>query len=302
MSQARTESAITLINRHYSSLSTGHRRVADFLLSSPHEAALMTVEALAASSGVSAATANRFAGKIGLANHPHLKRLLKEELQQALRPVEELGALVRVSGLSPETPWTRSLEADMSQIGSIHALGGDHAFSRGGNMIAEARRVFLIGFGGSAFIASYGAFNLASLRDGVEAVTDASGIEGVQRRLLGASAEDVAVIFAFARYSTAIFDVGSQLARRGVPQIAVTDGQNSLFAEAAVTICLDRKTGFVLSGGGAGALAVMDALLHSTAAIIGPESVEARFARLTTALSDAIVNPKYKDAAASAGS
>lgn len=286
------DSAIALISRHYAGLSPGYRRVADFILGSPHEAALMTLEGLAAASGVSIATANRFARKIGLEAYPELKRLMRGELQQALRPLEDLVATIHVPSLSRSAPWTRSLEADLRQISEVETIGGDRAFARAANLLATARRAFLIGFGSSSFIAGYGAFNLASLRDGVEAVNDASGIEGAQRRMLSASPADVALIIGFARYSTPAVELAEQLARRKVPLIAVTDGRDSPFAAlAAVTIRVERKQGFVLSGAGAGGLAVIEALLHGAAATIGAEVVERRYARLTSALGGTIVAP-----------
>lgn len=286
------QSAIARIHQRYASLSPGYRRVADFILASPHEAALMTLEAMAGATGVSIATVNRFAGKIGLDGYPELKRLLKSELQQALRPVEDLIDSLRLPGLSRSAPWTASLEADLRQIAEVEPEGGDRAFAQASNMLASARRVFLIGFGSSSFIASYAAYNLSSLRDGVEAVTDSSGIEGAQRRLLSATHEDAALTIGFARYSTQAVELAGMLSRRRVPQIAITDGPESPFASVAdVAINVRRKQGFVLSGAGAGALAVIDALLHGAAATIGTEAVERRFARLTSALGGAIATP-----------
>jgi DNA-binding MurR/RpiR family transcriptional regulator len=294
--RGRGDSAIGLINRHYGGLSPGYRRVADHILASPHEAALMTLEELAARSGVSIATANRFARKIGLDGYPELKRLMRDGLQQALRPVEELIATIRVASLSPSAPWTRSLEADLKQISEVETIGGDQAFACAANLLAAARRAFLIGFGSSSFIAGYAAFNLSSLRDGVEAVNDASGVEGAQRRMLSASPEDVALIIGFARYSAPAVELAQQLARRKVPLIAVTDGTDSPFARVAtVTICVQRKQGFVLSGAGAGGLAIIDALFHGAAATIGADVVERRFARLTSALGGTIVAPAMSE-------
>ena len=296
------QSVIARIHGRYAALSPGYRRVADFVLASPHEAALMTLEAMAGAAGVSIATVNRFAGRIGLAGYPELKRLLKTELQQALRPVEDLIDTLRLPGLSRSAPWTASLEADLRQIAEVEADGGDRAFARASNMLATARRVFLVGFGSSSFIASYAAYNLSSLRDGVEAVTDSSGIEGAQRRLLSASGEDAALTIGFARYSTQAVELAGMLSRRRVPQIAITDGADSPFAAVAdVAIGLRRKQGFVLSGAGAGALAVIEALLHGAAATIGAEAIERRFARLTSALGSAIEAPAEGDGSGGSG-
>ena len=285
-------STIDLIHRSYGALSPAYRRVADFILANPHEAALMRLEDLAGASGASIATANRFARRIGLTSYPELKRLLRQELQQALQPVAALVESIHLPALSRSAPWTRSIEEDLRQIGSIDPVGGDQAFARAAHIILSARRVFFAGFGSSSFIASYGAFNLASLRDGVESAVDASGLEGAQRRLLGAGPEDALIIVAFARYSAPAVQLIEQLARRKVQIVSITDGRGSPFATGAdVAFCVERKSSFVLTGAGAAGMAVIEALLHGVAALMGREAVERRFARLTSGLGEAIIAP-----------
>lgn len=84
----RESPLIALIAEMYPSLTDGHRRVADVILSSPHEAALMRLTDLAEAAGVSQATANRLSTRLGPDGHPELKRRLHSELRHALRSLE----------------------------------------------------------------------------------------------------------------------------------------------------------------------------------------------------------------------
>lgn len=292
MAETGTESIVALISERYAALSASHRRLADYILANPHQAALATLETMAASSGVSIATANRLAGRLGLSGYPELKRLMRAELEDALRPVEATSEAIRRHGLASAAPWTRSIEADVQRIYGIRAVGGDAAFAKASALLASARRVLVAGLGSSAFFAQYATFNLATLRDAVAAITDSSGIEGALRQTLGAGPEDAALFLSIARYSEHSFRIAEQLHQAGVAMVCITDAEDApLTPYATATIVVERQPEFMLVGGGAGVIAAIEALLHGTASAIGTEQVEQRAARLTTALGDSILPP-----------
>jgi DNA-binding MurR/RpiR family transcriptional regulator len=284
---------VSLIADRYGGLSPGHQRLADFILTRPHEAALMTLERLSEATGVSAATANRLATKLGLSGYPELKGLLRAELQEALRPVEALVESVGFNGLSRSAPWTQSMDDDVRRIRGIEAVGGDSAFTKASNLLAKARRIYLGGFGSSAFIAQYAGFYLSSIREGCEVLPDSSGMEGASRRLLGAGDGDVAILLGFARYSEQIVRLAEQFHKLNVPIICITDGRDSPLAPfAATSFLVERKAGFVLSGPGGGAIVVIEALVWTTALALGRDQIEERSARLTSLLGPAVLVPK----------
>jgi len=281
-----------LITERYLGLSAGHRRVADVILSSPHEAALMTLKDLAEAAVVSEATANRFAGRLGLPGHPELKRLLHEDLRDTLRSIENFGDVIAEARTSGD-PWRLSLEDDAARLRRIAPLGGWGEFARASSRLAGARRVYLVGFGSSAFLAQYAQFCLSALRPDCHALVDGAGLEGAKRRLLDAGPEDAALQIAFARYSEATLTTAAVLKEQGVPVIGITDGPDSpLVPFCEVGIVVPRKPGFVLSGAGAGAVAAIDALLRGTADILGEQAVMRRSARLTSLLGDAVITPR----------
>lgn len=288
--QVMTASA--LVGAHYAGLSPGHRRLADFILANPHQAALATLEEMAGAADVSVATANRLAAKLGLGGHPELKRLLRVELEQALRPVEDASSMVRHDSQARSSPWRAAIDDELRRIEGIRAVGGEASFAKAAALLAGARRVFIIGFGSQSFFAQFAAFNLASLRSNVDAIVDSGGAESAERKLLDAGPEDAVLFLSFARYSTPSFRIAERLAKARVPILCITDSEQSPVArKAKLVILVERKPGFILFGGGAGAVAAIEALLHGTAAAIGVEEVERRSARLTSALGDAIRAP-----------
>jgi DNA-binding MurR/RpiR family transcriptional regulator len=266
--------------------------VADFILGNPHEAALMTLQNLAVASGVSKATADRLAAKLGLAGHPELKALLREQLKQALRPVQELTEVVNEDAASEAGPGLRSLNEDIRQLGQIAASRPGPPLRDGGELLGRARRIYFVGFGSSAFIAQYGSFCLSALRPGCEAVTDSGGLESVQRKLLDSTSADAAVLIAFPRYSDAVVRAAEFFRRSGIPIIVITDTSGSpLCPFATMSFLTRRKSGWALTGSATGAVAVIEALLRETATTIGIEEVQGRSARLTKLLGNSVLNP-----------
>jgi DNA-binding MurR/RpiR family transcriptional regulator len=285
-----------LILSHYSALSAGHRRLADFILKRRHEAALMTLERLAQASGVSIATANRLPAKLGLNGHPELKALLRQELEAALRPVEALVDDAGFAGLSATAPWTRSLEADVQRIRHVTASEGDQSYAEAAHLLAGARQVYMAGLGASAYLARYAAYCFSSVRDGVEAIVDEGGRETFSRRLLAARPEDVALVIGFARYSRELPRYAERLHAAGVTIIAVTDDQRSpLGPYAKICFVVPRLPGFAFSSAGAGALAVVEALMRSAVVAMGKEAVEERSAQLAGLLEDVVFVPEAQD-------
>lgn len=285
-------SATALIAERYNALSPGHRRVADFILSSPHEAALMTLKAIAEVTGVSEATVNRLATKLGLEGHPELKEQLRLELKEALRPVEDFTDRLREEAAARRAPWTESIQEDLQRISRIEAMGGDGVFAQASKLLADARSVYVAGFGSSAFIAQYAAFCLSALRGRCVALTDSSGVEGAERKILDAGPNDVGLHLAFARYSMPALSTAKHLHGLGVPLVCITDGRDSpLVSYAASCFLVERKSSFVLSGSGTGAMAVVEALLRGVAAAIGHEAISRRSARLTSLLEGSVIPP-----------
>jgi DNA-binding MurR/RpiR family transcriptional regulator len=288
----RNASVVSLIGRHYAELSDTHRKVADFILSSPHKAALMTLDDFTRETGVSQATTNRLGRKLGLSGFQDLKRLLRADLQEALSPDEDLVATVRTQHLAPRAPWTNSIDQDIERLSGVRAIGGDATFAKASALLASARRVSIVGFGSSSYIAQYGAFSLSTLRDHCEALPDSGGAEGAERRLLTACAEDAALLIAFARYSRDGIRLAEGLHAAGVPLILVSDVEEAPHARyARHHFLVGRKSGFVLSGCGPAGLAVVEALVRGAAAAIGPEAAEHRSSRLTSALAEVVIGP-----------
>lgn len=284
-----TVGVAALIADRYAAMSPAQCKIADYILANPHEAALLTIDRLAAAAQVSLGTVNRFPARVGLSGYSSLTSLLREEMRDALRPIDALVDTVGLNDLSRLAPWTQLMEEDCQRIRKIRAHEGDKAFAKAANMLATARRVYLLGFGSSAFLVEYADYYLSGLRDDTVVLANASGVEGANRKILGAGPDDVLVQMAFARYSIQALTLGQTLRNLGVRVIGITDdGDSPSAAGADPCFFIERKSGFILSGGGAAGLSLVEALLGATARALGIDTVQSRSARLTTILGEEI--------------
>src|SRR5713226_8913453 len=96
------ETIMARIADAYPSLSLAHRKAADFVLKHPFQAATMMIDELAAASGISAATANRFARALGIDGYPAFRAELVRTFSSTLAPVEKLRAELQRSATSAE--------------------------------------------------------------------------------------------------------------------------------------------------------------------------------------------------------
>ena len=78
------------IARMLPTLSRSHRQVADYVLAHPLQAATLPIDELAATVGVSVATANRFARALEFDGYPQFRAALVLGFETTLAPVEKL--------------------------------------------------------------------------------------------------------------------------------------------------------------------------------------------------------------------
>src|ERR1700754_1259328 len=144
-----------------------HQRMGDYVLANLFRAATMRIDELASVVGASVATANRFARALGFDGYPQFREALVRGFEATLAPVERL----------------RSAQESLAAGGDLvdAALGpGAHNPHRAAaridrpaadaavEAIIAARRVFVLGYGASAFLAGLMEHSLMPYHDNVQ--------------------------------------------------------------------------------------------------------------------------------------
>lgn len=266
MSDGRTsdETIMARITNAYPRLSRAHRKAADFVLKHPFQAATMMIDDLAAASGVSAATANRFARALGIDGYPAFRAELVRTLSATLAPIAKLREELRRSASGAEIV-RASLEQNLRNLQTTLNHVATATAERGVAAILAADRVFTIGFGTSGALATFAAHALSPYCRYVQNAAGEGGAEQAVRRLMRLGTADVVIGIALPRYSKDTIDLLRFAHERGATVIAITDEPASpIAADADIVFWVGAEHG-LLTSSGAAAFALIEAISASVA-------------------------------------
>jgi DNA-binding MurR/RpiR family transcriptional regulator len=241
-----------------------HRRMGEYVLANLFRAATMRIDELASVVGASVATANRFARALGFDGYPQFREALVRGFEATLAPVERLR-----SAQETLTPGDDLVDASLEQAASnlnatrtaIDRVAADAAVEA----IIAARRVFVLGYGASAFLAGLMEHGLTPYHDNVQSLALMGGPTHAARRLFASNEEDLVIGIAFPRYVEDTIELARRAASRGARVMALTDGPHSplaQFANLSLYIRADRR---LAANADSAVLAVIEALCDAVA-------------------------------------
>jgi len=208
------------------------RKVADFILRHPLKAATLTIEELAQATGTSPAAVNRLARAMQLGGFSALKTALVATLQDLVSPVDKLR-----NELAQRSDGSFGLHEQMriagSNLGSTANGNSQDTFAAVVEALAKARRVYILGFGNSAYLAGLAAANLVPYCADAVAVSMEGGNENAAYRLASITAEDALLAISLPRYSLDTLQLARYALERGARVLAITDSPASPLAPIA---------------------------------------------------------------------
>lgn len=221
------ESAVAArIGKAYPELSKAHRKTADYVLANVFRAATMTIDELADIVGVSLATANRFARALGFDGYPAFRAALVLDFASSLAPVEKLRDQVQRPATSAEIV-AAALSADIQNLEATRRALTPAQCDRAVGMILNAERIFILGFGASAFLAGIMAHALEPFCRTVQSVAGPGGPSQAGRQFFKLDQRDLVIALAFPRYVTDTVTLSTRAKERDAQLLAFTDGPTS---------------------------------------------------------------------------
>jgi DNA-binding MurR/RpiR family transcriptional regulator len=267
--------------------SQSNRQIADYLLRNPVRASAASIEDLSAAVRVSTATLSRFARAIGFAGFAEFRHALAETLQAVLHPVEKLKDSFARSG--PEGALAaEGLEASMSNMRATAEALTPALLSAVVAQLAEARQVYVMGFGLSAHLAGYLTLGLQPFLPWVINVVEFGGTEVAAGRLMGLKPGDALIAISLPRYARDAVQLTAYAKERGARIIAITDSPASPLMALAGIVLLAQANHPVLSSSSSAALLVVEAVIAAVMAS-SPDNLQHAEA-LTEAISGYLVS------------
>jgi DNA-binding MurR/RpiR family transcriptional regulator len=236
------------IGQHYGALSKSHKITADYVVGNSFRAATMSIDELADAVGISNATANRFARALGFDGYPQFRAELVSGFETMLAPIEGLRTEIGRASSSTEVI-TRSLSDDIANLEMTRREFRPDACNRAVKMILEAERIYIIGYGASAYLGGIMCHALTNYCDSVQANIGTGGAAQVSRTLYKFTERDLVIAISFPRYSSDVITLLGQAKKRQVPILALTDRPSSPVASIAnVTLYAQTKQQFNSEG------------------------------------------------------
>lgn len=241
-----------------------HRRMGAFVLANLFRSATMRIDELASAVGASVATANRFARALGFDGYPAFREALVRGFEATIAPVERLRTALE-SPASGSQVFDASLEQAASNLQMTRAAIDGGIAEALVDAILEARRVFVLGYGASAFLAGLMEHGLTPYCANVQSLALMGGPSHAARRLFNASPGDLLIAIAFPRYVDDTIELARLAASHGVRVVALTDGAASPLAQVADLVLTIRTERRLAANCDTAVLAVIEALCDAVA-------------------------------------
>ncbi len=226
------------------------RKVADFILRHPLKAATLTIEEMAVETATSAAAVNRLAKAIDLGGYTGLKAELVSTLQQMVSPVDKLRNELahRPDGAFGLHEQVQIASSNLATAGANNSADTFEAFV---SCLIQARKIYILGFGNSAYMAGLAAANLVPFCADATAVSMEGGNENAAYRLAAITEQDVLLSISLPRYSLDTLQLSRFASERGATVLAITDSpasplttiaKHALFAPADHPVLISSNT------------------------------------------------------------
>jgi len=252
------------IARVLPTLTQSHRQIADWVLAHPLQAATMPIDELAASVGVSVATANRFARALEFEGYAQFRSALVLGFETTLAPVEKLRHKLERSS-SVADVFASALSDIQRNIELTRQSLDRHSCEQAVDAILQAGRIYIIGFGSSSWLGGLLQRSLDPYRDDVQLLATVESASFAAKMLSRARPADLVIAIAFPRYLADTVRLAQQAREAGVPVLVLTDRVTSPLAPIGTVALYAQTDSHYFANSEATVLALIEALASAVA-------------------------------------
>ena len=263
------------IEKNMISFSKGQKLIARYVLDNYDKAAFMTASRLGKTVQVSESTVVRFATQLGYDGYPSMQRALQEMIRGKLTSIQRIQA--SDGSLSGSDLVTNVLHRDMENIRMAIDQTDAAEFDRVTDRIVRAKRIYIVGFRSSSFLAGYFNFYMRLIFDNVTLVQ--GGAAGTFDQIFRIGQGDVVFTICFPRYSELALKTIRFAKERGATILGLTDSELSPVASAAEGVLLVHNEMISFVDSLAAPMSMLNALILACARKKGTD-VSASFAEL----------------------
>lgn len=211
------------IEKNMVSFSKSKKLIARYILENYDKAAFMTASRLGKTVEVSESTVVRFATQLGYDGYPSMQRALQEMIRGKLTSIQRIEASDDALGGSDLV--ANVLHRDMEKLRMAIDQLDAAEFERVVDTVTAAKRIYIVGFRSSSFLAGYLNFYLRMIFDNVTLVQGAAA--GTFDQIFRVGQGDVVFAICFPRYSELALKTIRFARDQGAAIAALTDSELS---------------------------------------------------------------------------
>lgn len=230
------EELIQLIHARYDDMSKSYRRIAVFLTQNPNEVAVQSVNAIAARCDIHASSFVRFAQSLGYSGFKELQTLFQRRLATAAPGFESrvrtLNEELKGTGDRSELTFLRDLV--VRDIASLQSLLDDISqedLAQAADILDRAPTIFILGQLRSGPVAQLLHYLLTMVGKRCVLLASSGGLATHVARTM--APDDALIAISFRFYANEVVSIVDDMAARGNPVIAISDGMLSPLAKSA---------------------------------------------------------------------
>ncbi|MBT3068201.1 MurR/RpiR family transcriptional regulator [Rhodoferax sp. U11-2br] len=262
------------IQSQYADLSLVDCKLADVLLTREKDLLAYNASELAALAGVSKASTARFFKRLGFGDFQAFRQHLRDGAPQSSPLYRMVQQGTRIS------PLQQHLSQDVQQLQAMADSVQEVQVQQATQLLANARRVWVVGYRNGYMAAFYAQALLSQLRADVHLLNDGSGEDA--ERLADIRKGDVLLAMDFRRRTRRLSQVVNIACDAGAVLVLVSDAHVSALASRAQALFVCPVTGEAVFDSYVGAVSLINHLANTTLTQLSPKA-RARMAAIEQA-------------------
>lgn len=218
-----------MISRNYRKLTKSEKKVAEFILNHPEEAAFLSSTRVGQKAGVSEATVVRFSTEVGCSGFPALQEILQNYVKERIKPSEKLKQYTKIGKKSDI--YGEIFHSTIRNLQITYENIRPQILDQIVNEILTANRIYVVGFRRSFSVAYLLYYNLSSLLKNTVLIESNYGL--LFDKTIEMKKNDVCIGISFPRYATQTYQIIKHAKKKGATTIVITDSLVSPIAQIA---------------------------------------------------------------------
>ncbi|WP_165995946.1 MurR/RpiR family transcriptional regulator [Bacillus sp. Cs-700] len=227
-----------MIKQHYPSLSTGQKKVAEWLTQNHEEGALLTAFQMGRKVGVSETTVIRFSYALGFKGYSEMQESVRTHWLGKNR-TKQLGNSSDVQEVTEHTLFNDIVKEETAVLQQLLTQIDKDEIWKVIDCLIKAKSVYIAGFGSSYGAAYWLHYNLKQLREGIS-LSNSSGFS--PEDLCDLTQDSIVFLFSFPRYRREAVELATWSQQQLIPVISVTNRQLSPIGSlSTLTLTTEEK-------------------------------------------------------------